>query len=276
MTSAAGGILLVGCGKMGGALLNGWIEGGRSPSTITVVEPEAANFARATSALPAGILHVESPHSMSGAVRPAVIVLAVKPQSMDEVVAQYRRFGDGDAVFLSIAAGKTIKYYGRALGKKTAIVRAMPNTPAAIGRGITAAIANPFVSPDQHALCHALLGAVGDVVWLTDEAGMDAVTAVSGSGPAYVFHLVEAMTAAGIAAGLPAEIAARLARATVSGAGELLHLQPDEPAILRKNVTSPGGTTEAALKILMANDGLTALMTKAIAAAAARSHELAS
>jgi pyrroline-5-carboxylate reductase len=276
MTTAAGGVLLVGCGKMGGALLNGWIEGGRSPATITVVEPEAANFARATSALPDGIVRVESPHALSGAARPEAIVLAVKPQSMDDVVPQYRRFGEGDAVFVSIAAGKPIKYYSRALGRKTPVVRAMPNTPAAIGRGITAAIANPYVSPEQHAICHALLGAVGEVVWLTDEAGMDAVTAVSGSGPAYVFLLVEAMTAAGVAAGLPAETAARLARATVCGAGELMHLTPDEPATLRKNVTSPGGTTEAALKVLMAEDGLKALMTKAIAAAAARSHELAS
>lgn len=275
MTSAAGGLLLVGCGKMGGALLSGWIEAGRSPASITVVEPEAASFRKAVSSLPEGIGHVKSPHELSGAYRAAIVVLAVKPQIMDEVVPNFRRFADDGAAILSIAAGRTIDYFQDGLGKRSAIVRAMPNTAAAIGSGITAAIANAYVTADQHALCDQLLTAVGEVVWLTDEAHMDAVTAVSGSGPAYVFHLVECMAKAGEEAGLPPKLAAQLARATVSGAGTMLVLSPEEPAKLRQNVTSPGGTTEAALKVLMAPDGLQPLMTKAVAAAAKRSRELA-
>ena len=275
MTSAAGGVMLVGCGKMGGALLNGWIEAGRSPATITIVEPDAATYAKAVSSLPDGFVHVTSPHELSGAYRPSVIVLAVKPQAMDEVAPSFRRFVDEGATVLSIAAGRTVDYFQDALGKRAAIVRAMPNTAAAIGRGITAAIANAHVTAEHHALCDALLTAVGDVVWLTDEGQMDAVTAVSGSGPAYVFLLTECMAKAGEAAGLPAALAAQLARATVAGAGALLVVSPEEPDKLRKNVTSPGGTTEAALKILMAPDGLAPLMAKAIAAAAQRSHELA-
>jgi pyrroline-5-carboxylate reductase len=275
MTSAAGGVMLVGCGKMGGALLSGWIDSGRSPATITVVEPDAAAYAKAVSPLSDGFVHVASPHELSGAYRPSVIVLAVKPQAMDEVAPSFRRFADDGAAVLSIAAGRTIDYFHDALGKRAAIVRAMPNTAAAIGRGITAAIANAYVTAEHHALCQALLAAVGEVVWLTDEGQMDAVTAVSGSGPAYVFLLTECLAKAGEAAGLPPPLAAQLARATVAGAGALLVVSPEEPAKLRKNVTSPGGTTEAALRILMAQDGLAPLMAKAVAAAAQRSHELA-
>ncbi len=275
MTSAAGGVLLVGCGKMGGALLSGWIEAGRAPASITVVEPEASSFAKATAALPPGIAHAKSPHELSGAYKPDIVVLAVKPQAMDEVAPNFRRFAQDGAAVLSIAAGRTIDYFQDALGKRSAIVRAMPNTASAIGRGITAAIANAYVSAPQHALCQELLMAVGEVVWVTDEEQMDAVTAVSGSGPAYVFLLTECMAKAGVEAGLPPKLAAQLARATVAGAGALLVVSPEEPGKLRENVTSPGGTTEAALKVLMAPDALPALMNKAIAAAAKRSHELA-
>jgi len=275
MTSAAGGILLVGCGKMGGALLSGWIDAGRAPGSICVVEPEDATFAKAVSPLPAGIGHVKSPHELSGAYRPDIVVVAVKPQIMDEVAPNLRRFAQDGIAVLSIAAGRTIDYFQDALGKRAAIVRAMPNTAASIGRGITAAIANAYVGADQHALCDALLAAVGEVVWLTDEGQMDAVTAVSGSGPAYVFLLAECLAKAGEEAGLPQKLAAQLARATVAGAGALLVTSPEEPAKLRQNVTSPGGTTEAALKVLMARGGLQALMTKAVAAATKRSHELA-
>ena len=275
MTSAAGGVLLVGCGKMGGALLSGWIEAGRAPASITVVEPEASSFRKATAALPAGIAHAKSPHELSGAYRPDIVVLAVKPQSMDEVAPNFRRFAQEGAAVLSIAAGRTIDYFQDALGKRSAIVRAMPNTAASIGRGITAAIANAYVSAPQHTLCEDLLKAVGDVVWVTDEEQMDAVTAVSGSGPAYVFLLAECMARAGIEAGLPPKLAAQLARATVAGAGALLVVSPEEPRKLRENVTSPGGTTEAALKVLMAPEALPALISKAIAAATKRSHELA-
>ena len=252
MTSAAGGVLLVGCGKMGGALLSGWIEAGRAPASITVVEPEDSSFRKATSALPPGIAHVKSPHELSGAYKPDIVVIAVKPQIMDEVVPNFRRFAQDGVAVLSIAAGRTIDYFQDALGKRSAIVRAMPNTAASIGRGITAAIANAYVSAPQHALCEQLLTAVGEVVWVTDEEQMDAVTAVSGSGPAYVFLLTECMAA-----------------------GALLVVSPEEPKKLRENVTSPGGTTEAALNVLMAPDALPTLMTKAIAAATKRSHELA-
>jgi pyrroline-5-carboxylate reductase len=275
MTSAAGGILLVGCGKMGGALLSGWIEAGRAPASVCVVEPEPATFAKAVSHLPAGIGHVKSPHELSGAYRPDIVVVAVKPQIMDEVAPNLRRFAQEGVAVLSIAAGRTVDYFQDALGKRAAIVRAMPNSAASIGRGITAAIANAYVSADQHALCDALLAAVGDVVWLTDEGQMDAVTAVSGSGPAYVFLLAECLAKAGEAAGLPEKLAAQLARATVAGAGALLVTSPEEPAKLRQNVTSPGGTTEAALQVLMAPAGLQALLSKAVAAATQRSHELA-
>ncbi len=275
MTSAAGGVLLVGCGKMGGALLSGWIDAGRAPASITVVEPEASSFRKATAALPPGIAHVTSPHELSGAYKPDIVVIAVKPQIMDEVVPNFRRFAQEGVAVLSIAAGRTIDYFQDALGKRSAIVRAMPNTAASIGRGITAAIANAYVSAPQHALCEQLLTAVGEVVWVTDEEQMDAVTAVSGSGPAYVFLLTECMAKAGIEAGLPPKLAAQLARATVAGAGALLVVSPEEPRKLRENVTSPGGTTEAALKVLMAPDALPMLMTKAIAAATKRSHELA-
>ena len=275
MTSAAGGVLLVGCGKMGGALLSGWIEAGRAPASITVVEPEASSFRKATAALLPGIAHAKSPHELSGAYKPDIVVLAVKPQIMDEVAPNFRRFAQDGVAVLSIAAGRTIDYFQDALGKRAAIVRAMPNTAASIGRGISAAIANAYVSAPQHALCEELLTAVGEVVWVTDEEQMDAVTAVSGSGPAYVFLLTECMAKAGVEAGLPPKLAAQLARATVAGAGALLVISPEEPTKLRENVTSPGGTTEAALKVLMAPDALPALMTMAIAAAAKRSHELA-
>jgi pyrroline-5-carboxylate reductase len=275
MTSAAGGVLLVGCGKMGGALLSGWIEAGRAPASITVVEPEASSFRKAVAALPAGIAHVKSPHELSGAYKPDVVVLAVKPQIMDEVAPNFRRFAQDGVAVLSIAAGRTIDYFQDALGKRAAIVRAMPNTAASIGRAVTAVIANAYVSAPQHALCEQLLQAVGEVLWVTDEEQMDAVTALSGSGPAYVFLLTECMAKAGADAGLPPNLAAQLARATVAGAGALLVVSPEEPKKLRENVTSPGGTTEAALKVLMAPDAFPALLTKAVAAATKRSHELA-
>ncbi|MCW5771725.1 MAG: pyrroline-5-carboxylate reductase [Rhodospirillaceae bacterium] len=275
MTSAAGGVLLVGCGKMGGALLNGWIEAGRAPHSICIVEPDDVAFANTVASLPDGIGHVKSPHDLSGAYRPSVVVLAVKPQIMDEVAPSFRRFAQEGAAILSIAAGRTIDYFQDALGKRAAIVRAMPNTPASIGRGISAAIANAYVTAEHHALCNELLTAVGEVVWVRDEEQMDAVTAVSGSGPAYVFLLAECMAKAGEEAGLPPALAAQLARATVAGAGAMLLVSPEEPGKLRKNVTSPGGTTEAALKVLMAPDGLAPLLVKAVAAAAKRSHELA-
>jgi pyrroline-5-carboxylate reductase len=267
----AGRVLLVGCGKMGGALLEGWLERGAAPG-FAVVEPGpgAVAFAERRE-----VRLYQNAVALDLDLRPSVVVFAVKPQAMGEVVRHYRRFATPETVFLSIAAGKTIAYFSRQLGAEAAIVRAMPNTPAAIGRGITVGCPNPNVSAAQIALCDRLLAAAGEVAWVDDEALIDAVTAVSGSGPAYVFLLIECLAKAGAAAGLPAELAMRLARATVSGAGELARLSSEPPDILRQNVTSPGGTTRAALDVLMAPDGLEALMARAVAAAATRSRELA-
>jgi len=195
---------------------------------------------------------------------------------MDEVLPPYRRFARPETVFLSIAAGKTISGLARHLGDAAAIVRCMPNTPAAIGRAITVACANAHVTEHQRALCDALLAAIGESAWVAEEGLLDAVTAVSGSGPAYVFLLIEALAEAGCKMGLSPELALRLARSTVAGSGELAVRSSDPPSRLRENVTSPGGTTRAALDVLMSSDGLSALMQRAVAAATARSRELAS
>ena len=194
---------------------------------------------------------------------------------MDEVLPAYRRFAGGGTLFLSIAAGKTLGFFARHLGAAAAVVRAMPNTPAAIGRGIAVACASRSVARRSARLAERLLGAVGEVGWVEDEALIDAVTAVSGSGPAYVFLLIECLAKAGVAAGLPEALALRLARATVAGSGELARLSPESAARLRESVTSPGGTTRAALDVLMAPDGLEPLLTRAVLAAARRSRELA-
>jgi pyrroline-5-carboxylate reductase len=260
-------ILLVGCGKMGGALLAGWLDRGIAASGIHVVEPAGVS-------LP-GVASVKATDDLPPTLKPDVVVFAVKPQGLDEIAPAYRRFTDAGAVALSIAAGKTIAVFERHLGDEAAIVRTMPNTPAAVRRGITVACANDRVSEAQRALCQDLLEAVGEVAWVEDESLLDPVTAVSGSGPAYVFLLIECMAEAGVAAGLPAELAQRLARATVVGSSELARLSDEAAAQLRKNVTSPGGTTAAALEVLMGENGLAPLMTRAVAAAARRSRELA-
>jgi pyrroline-5-carboxylate reductase len=270
--SEGSALLLVGCGKMGQAMLEGWLSSGVA-ARVVVVEPQggAPSDPRITACA--------GPAQVPADFRPDAVVLAVKPQAMDAVVPGYSGFvredGSGPA-FLSIAAGKTIGYFERHLGAGAPVVRAMPNTPAAIGRGITVACANPVVTPARRALCDRLLAAVGEVAWVEDEGQIDAVTGVSGSGPAYVFLLVEALAEAGRAAGLPEDLAMRLARATVSGAGELMHRSPEPAAQLRRNVTSPNGTTQAALDVLMAPDGLGPLMERAVAAATRRSRELAS
>ena len=259
-------ILLVGCGKMGSAMLTGWLERGIAANDVVVVEP--GNCAAQDAQVVADCQQIPADF------RPDVVVLAVKPQMMADVAPAYARF-DG-AVFLSIAAGKTLAFFGGLLGAGTAIIRAMPNTPAAVRRGITVCVANDSVNDAQRACCQTLLEAVGEVAWIDDEDQMDAVTAVSGSGPAYVFLLAEVMAAAGTKAGLPADLAARLARATVAGSGELLRQSAHTAAQLRLNVTSPGGTTAAALAVLMADkDGLPDLMADAIAAATRRGRELA-
>ncbi len=265
-------LFLVGCGKMGGALLTGWLER-RFADQIVVVEPDEA----ATDAFRdrPGVHITTALANVTDLVQPDAVIFAVKPQVMDEAAPAYKRFaGLGGPVFLSIAAGTPVAFFERVLGAGAAVVRAMPNTPAAVGRGITALFANRHVDPAQLALCQTLCEAVGEVVWLGKEGAMDAVTAISGSGPAYVFHLVEALAAAGEREGLPADMAMRLARATVIGAGELMRQSPESAETLRRNVTSPGGTTAAALEVLMDDSGLGALMRRAAHAAAARSREL--
>lgn len=266
-------LLLIGCGKMGGAMLDGWLERDITAADVTIVEPNAEIAEDFTTRL--GVNAVADADALDAAYAPDVIVLAVKPQMMAEVLPAYARFTAAGPVFLSIAAGKTLASFEAILGRDAAIVRAMPNTPAAVGRGMTVACANAHVSTAQADLCATLLSAVGEVEWVTDEGLMDAVTALSGSGPAYVFHMVEAMAHAGRMAGLQPELAEKLARVTVAGAGELLHTSPLSAETLRENVTSPGGTTAAALEVLMGSDGLRELMTDAIAAAAKRSQELA-
>ena len=266
----AGSLLLVGCGKMGSAMLAGWLAAA-IVDRVVVVDPSGAPGAPQHPA----VAVVPAIDAVPADFTADVVVLAVKPQVMDGVLAGCAGLVHPGTVFLSVAAGKTLAYFARHLGDGAAVVRAMPNTPAAIGRGMTVAVANPLVPDERKSFCDALLRAVGQVAWIADEALMDAVTAVSGSGPAYVFLLAEVLAAAGRDAGLPADLAVQLARATVAGAGELLH-QSDTPAgQLREAVTSPGGTTQAALSVLMAEDGMQPLLTAAVAAAAKRSRELA-
>jgi len=266
-------LLLVGCGKMGGALLGGWLARGVTPERVRIVEPAAVS---GDIALPHGdLVAVADASAIEPDFHPDVVVLAVKPQVMAAAAPAYRRYAGPGTVFLSIAAGQTLAVLAGHLGDDAAIVRTMPNTPAAIGRGITVACANGLVSAAQRALCEELMAAVGEVAWVADEPLLDAVTGVSGSGPAYVFLMIECLAAAGIEAGLDAALAMRLARATVSGAGELVHVTGEDAGTLRKNVTSPNGTTQAALDVLMADDGLRPLMTRAVAAATRRSRELA-
>jgi pyrroline-5-carboxylate reductase len=267
-----GRLALVGCGKMGGAMLEGWLAGGMQPTNAVVVEPAAA---AAPPLRARGLIVAGTAADIPAAFKPDIVLLAVKPQAMAEAAPPLARYAGQGATYLSIAAGKTIAGFEAMFGAKAAIVRAMPNTPAAIGRGITVLCANAAVTEAARRTCGALLAAVGEVAWVDDEALMDPVTAVSGSGPAYVFLLIEELASAGVAAGLPAELALKLARATVGGAGELAHRAGDSAEQLRRNVTSPGGTTQAALEVLMAPDGLKPLMAKAVAAATRRSRELA-
>ena len=267
-------LLLIGCGKMGTALLAGWIAQGLTPSDAYVVEADTAAHARIR---PMGVHVVAGPETLPHGLAPSIIVLAVKPQSMDQVVPAYAGPA-ATALTISIAAGKSIAYFEKLLGESRAIVRVMPNTPAAVGRGMSVCVANTRTSAAQRERTSELMAAVGDVAWIDDESLMDAVTAVSGSGPAYVFLLAECLGEAGRAAGLPEELAQRLARATVAGAGELLARSPESPAVLRRNVTSPGGTTAAALDVLLpagGDGGLRDLMTRAVAAATRRGKQLA-
>ncbi len=265
----SGLLVLVGAGKMGSALLEGWLRLGLDPKNVAVIEPQVP--AHITVLAQHGLQLNPNPQTLK---KVAAIVLAVKPQVAPQAIPPLAPLVSSATVVVSIMAGRTLKFLADALPKSCAMVRAMPNTPAAIGRGITVAV--PLHANDaQRALADRLLSATGMVEWTDDETLMDAVTAVSGSGPAYVFLLAEALTQAGIAAGLPPELAAKLARETVAGAGELLHQSALDAAVLRENVTSPGGTPAAALAVLMGQGGLAQLMEKAVAAATARSRELA-
>jgi pyrroline-5-carboxylate reductase len=264
-----GKLILAGAGKMGGAMLTGWLARGLSPKNITVIDPEPSKAV--TALTKRGV--VINPARERGTA--AVIVVAVKPQMAPEAMPALAQRAGKSTLVLSIMAGRKLGFLEKAFAPGTAAVRAMPNLPASIGRGITVAVANTHVAKAQRVLASDLLAATGDIEWVEDEKLIDAVTAVSGSGPAYVFLLAEAMTEAAIAAGLPAELAAKLARETIAGSGELLRRSTLSAATLRENVTSPGGTTAAALEVLMGPGGLETLMTTAVAMAARRSRELA-
>lgn len=269
--SLSGCLVLIGAGKMGGAMLQGWLDAGLAGKQVVILDPGP----------PPEVVELISRHGIRhnpplDQIGPVEVVLAaVKPQVMDEVLSGLGALKAHNPLVVSVAAGKTIASFEAHFGSGAAVIRSIPNTPAAIGRGITAIVANGNVSKAQLALAEALLTSIGEVVQVDDEALIDAATAVSGSGPAYVFYMAECLAAAGAAAGLPDDVAVRLARATVAGAGELMRQSGTDAATLRQNVTSPNGTTHAALQVLMADDGLDPLIKKAVAAAQKRSAELA-
>jgi pyrroline-5-carboxylate reductase len=269
-----GTILLVGCGKMGGSLLEGWFKRGMSPVDVMVVEPAGRASVMPCGSHPA-LTCLPSARDVPRDFHPDVVLFAVKPQVFDQVLPDYQRFTADRPVFLSVIAGKTTDAIRAHLGPTAEVVRAMPNTPAAVGKAITVCYAAPGIADVHCRVCDVLLSAVGSVTWVQDESLMDAVTAVSGSGPAYVFLLAEQLAEAGVAAGLPRDLAVKLARSTIAGAGAMLDQLPDSAEQLRINVTSPGGTTAAALEVLMAETGLKDLMQRAVAAATARSRALA-
>lgn len=268
--SAANPVVLIGAGNMGGAMLSGWLKSGVPGSAVVVVDPGPSAAMLAT-IVDAGASHVTT---APAGLKAGVLFLAVKPQVMEVVLPAVKSIVGPQTVVVSVAAGKTLAFLEKHLGE-AAMVRAMPNTPAMVGRGVTGAFANARVSAKQRDGVNALLRVSGPVEWVPSESDIDSVTALSGSGPAYVFYLVECMAEAGRKLGLQADLAMRLARETVAGAGELLHQSPDDAARLRQNVTSPGGTTAAALSVLMAEDGMQPLFDQALAAARKRAEELA-
>ncbi|WP_420547846.1 pyrroline-5-carboxylate reductase [Curvivirga sp.] len=267
-------LLLMGCGKMGGAMLEGWLKSGIAAAGVTIVDPyQNEDFAKHPD-----VTYYDTAETVPADLNPEVILLAVKPQQMDDALAAYKKFAKPDTVFISVAAGKTIAYFESHLGAEAAVIRAMPNTPAAIGQGITVCCPNKNVSSAQSEMGITLLQAVGEAYNVDDESLIDPVTALSGGGPAYVFWMIETMTEAGIKAGLPEDLSARLSLMTVAGAGQLALSTAGEiePSQLRINVTSPGGTTAEALAVLMNEEnGLQPIMTQAIQAATDRSIELA-
>jgi pyrroline-5-carboxylate reductase len=269
LSDFSGLLVLVGAGKMGGALLEGWLHLRLDPKKVAVLEPQPS--AEISALAGRGLRLNPDPRTLTDAT---AVVIAIKPQIASEAVPALAPLVAPSTVVVSIMAGRTLQFLAGALARPCALIRAMPNTPASIGRGITVAVPRN-ANDEQRILADRLLSAVGAVEWIDDEKLMDAVTAVSGSGPAYVFLLAEALAQAGAAAGLPIALAQKLARETVAGSGELLHRSPLDASTLRENVTSPGGTTAAALAILMGENGVVSLMRKAIAAATARSRQLA-
>ena len=261
-------LVLAGAGKMGGAMLRGWLDGGLTPRAVAIVDPHMSGEMR-------GFCEAKGVALAAPATPPDVLVLGVKPQTFAQAPDAFAALAGADTLVISILAGKTLANLRSGLPDAGGIVRAMPNLPASVGRGATGLAAEPGLSSDRRAVAQTLMDAIGLVEWL-DEPLIDALTAVSGSGPAYVFLLAECLAEAGVAAGLPPDVAARLARATVEGAGELMARQPElTPTQLREAVTSPGGTTAAALDALRAGDGLAPLLVKAVAAAKTRAGELA-
>lgn len=260
------GLVLLGCGKMGSAMLAGWLEGGLPASSVWVLDPNPSEWLQST-----GVhINVDLPAT------PALVLVAVKPQMMGAALPKLQALGNGDTLFVSVAAGTSIASFEEILGSQTPIIRAMPNTPAAIGQGITAMVGNAHATAGDLNRAEGLLKAIGQTVRLEAEAQIDAVTGVSGSGPAYVFHLIETLAAAGEAQGLSADLSMKLAKATVAGAGALASVADESPSQLRINVTSPNGTTQAALEVLMQEDtGFPDLLGRAVAAATNRSKELA-
>lgn len=273
MDSTTKPILLVGCGNMGGAMLRGWLAGGTARDAIIVQEPTPSE-ATAKLLSETGIRHIKTAKELDPAIPPALALMAVKPQVMDDVFAGLAPRLSEETIVLSIAAGRTIESFARLAKPATPIVRTIPNTPSAIGRGITVCTGNAHVGAGHRELCDKLLSALGEVAWVDEEKLIDAATAVSGSGPAYVFYLAECLAAAAREVGLSDDLATQLSVATVSGAGELLRQSHQPAETLRRNVTSPNGTTQAALDVLMADDGLHDLMIRAVEAARKRSAEL--
>lgn len=258
------GLVMLGCGKMGSALLQGWLSGGLSTDAVHIVDPYPSEWLQSTGVR----INADLP------IDPAVLMVAVKPQMMAEALPQAERFGGGNTLILSVAAGTPIKAFEAAFGPGTHVVRSMPNTPAAVGKGITAIVGNADATGEDLDLAEGLLSAVGQVVRLSNEAQIDAVTGISGSGPAYIFYMIDALAAAARAEGLPEDLAMQLAKATVAGAGALAEQAEETPEQLRINVTSPNGTTQAGLEVLMGEGGLAPLMRKTVAAATHRSREL--
>lgn len=262
-------VVLAGAGKMGGAMAAGWLEGGLEPTSLAIIDPNPSQDMERLAARGVAV----NPDDLAP---PEVLALAVKPQALDQAAPRLASLAGRETLVLSILAGKTIADLRSRLPEAAAVVRAMPNTPAAIGRGVTAAFAGPGITGRQRRWCELLLGAIGAFYWLDEEAEIDAVTAISGSGPAYVFAFTEALAAAAERLGLRPDLAMNLARGTVEGAGELLRREKaTAPAVLRRNVTSPGGTTAAALAVLQQDGGLEDLIARATAAARARAAALA-